>query len=146
MAEKKYKPRFAKELLDGMRKDGMSIEECCVHWGISRALWYVWVKKYDKFAQAAEFAETQYRAWFQGAYRAGMTGQVRMNAGMMKFAAANILEWRDKAETSVVHQDQVHTLNINVLPTYQERMALESYNDVIEGVLVESTQEEGDDK
>lgn len=141
MAEKKYKPSFTKQLKDGLRKEGLSIEECCDMWGISRALWYVWIKKYPKFAEAAEFAETQYRAWFQRAYRAGMTGAVKMNAGMMKFAAANILEWREKAETSVIHQEQVHTLNINVLPTYEQRLALEQSRATIEGEIVEEDPE-----
>lgn len=146
MADKKYKPKYAKELLNGLRRDGLSIEECCVKWGISRGLWYVWCKRYQKFAEAAEFAETEYRAWFQGAYRAGMTGQVRMNAGMMKFAAANILEWREKAETQVVQQDQISTLNINILPSYQERLALTNDDMIADGEIVEDIQYINDNK
>lgn len=126
MSESKYKPKYAKQLKNGMRANGKSIEECCVEWGVSRNLWYKWEKAHPKFREAVEMAETQYNAWFMTKYRQGMTGDVKMNAGMMVFAAKNVLGWAEKAETHVIHEEQVHRVQIERLPSYEERKALQT--------------------
>lgn len=126
----KYKPRYTKQLNEGMRAGGMSIEECCVEWGISMPTWYEWIKAYPKFEQAVAVADTQYRAWLQREYRAGMTGEKKMNAGMMIFATKQALGWADKVETHTVHEEQIHTIQIEVLPTRQEIKQLNNVIDV----------------
>lgn len=134
MATKKYKPKFATMLKNGMRKDGMIIDECCVIWGVSRQSYSNWIKEHPKFKEAAEIAETHYNAWFARQFRLGMTGAIKMNAGMMTLAAKNILGYVEKVEVNNHYDEKVSVIKIEQLPTRAEMQALP---EVIEGEILE---------
>lgn len=121
----KYRPLFAKQLKNGLRKNGWSIEECCMHWNVSRGSYYYWVKNNPKFAEAADIGETHAAAYVAKEYREVMSGEKRGNAGLLVFAAKNVMGWAEKTETHVTHDEQVKTLNINILPRHNERKQIE---------------------
>lgn len=118
---KKYKPRFAKQLADGMRKDGLSIVECCAVWKITEATYYNWKKNYPKFAEACEIGERDFKMWWAARYREGATGQAPCNAAMMNRMATNVLGWTDKVEVTNKHEEQLHTIQIEMLPARVDR-------------------------
>ena len=64
----KYDPKFAEELLSGIRyKKKLSIPELCRKWRITRQTYWRWREQYQEFSDAAELAEldyaTSYRDW-----------------------------------------------------------------------------------
>lgn len=129
----KYRPKFARELRDGLRKNGWSIAECCLHWKVSVGTYYNWIEAHPKFAEAATVGELDAAAWWHRLNRDVASGVEKGNAGLIQFALKNIegINWADKVEVNNTYDEQVHTLNINVLPSYDERMLIE------EGEVVE---------
>lgn len=120
----KYKPRFAKQLLEGLRKDGKSIAECCRLWGVSKDAYYDWLKVHPKFAYAASMAEMDSAAWWHQLNRDVADGSKRGNAGLIQFALKNIegINWSDKVEVNNTHEEQIHTIQIEVLPSKQQQL------------------------
>lgn len=125
MAQKsKYKTKFAKQLRDGIRKEGLSVVELCLLWGITSATYYTWLKTIPKFAEAAEIGDMHQAAWWHQRYRAGATGQEPCNAAMMNFAMKNVdkVKWVDKSEVHTTHDEQVTTIRIEYLPQNNTRV------------------------
>jgi len=129
----KYKPRYSKALQEGLRKDGLIIEECCLLWGITTPTWYNWIATIPKFAEAAAIAEMDYRAYFAKKFREKMNGTNKTpgNAGMLIFAAKNVMGWADKVETHTTHDDEVKIIKIEMLPSNHEIKQIENIIDVV---------------
>ena len=122
---KKYRPLFAKQLQDGLRRDGKSIEECCIAWGVATSCYYDWKKKYPKFEDAAEIGERDASAFWARKYRAVATGDEKGNAGLLVFAAKNVMGWADKAEVTNNNNEELRTITINMLPKRPEPKVIE---------------------
>lgn len=110
-----YKKKFAKQLREGMRRDGKTIEHCCREWGISRATYNNWKKDYPEFAKATEIGEQDfYIYWYELGLKA-CNGEVRVNAGIYNYVMTNLHQWQTKTETKQTHDEQIQTININVI-------------------------------
>lgn len=130
MARKtKYSKKFSKELSEGMRLQGWSIEECCYVWGISRRTYYNWLDEYSSFQEAHEIGERDYKIYWHRDYRDNMDRP----AAEKKFAAANILGWTDKKEVKKTSEDRIQTITINVIePPKRVLEHQETVNNVID--------------
>ena len=111
----KYKSLYAKQLRNGLRKDGKSIAECCSDWGIARSLWYKWIENIPEFAEAVEISEIHMEAHFTRSYRDVMEGRTSGNAGMYVNAAKYILGWDGKPEKEKEDLPDVKTITIQVI-------------------------------
>lgn len=121
----KYKKKFTKFLMNGCRREGMSIEELCQIWGISRSTYYNWCAAHPKFAEADEIGNRDALAWLHKLNRQVMSGEVKGNAGTIIFAMKNLAGWKDKSEVSTTVSEEIRTININVLPPKISTEALE---------------------
>lgn len=110
----KYKKKFAKELNEGLRLTGLSIERCCLKWGITTKTYYNWKEEYTSFADAVEIGERDYKIFWQDAYLEGVKGNG--NAQLLKTAAANVYGWSDKKVVENKNDAQIHQVEISVLP------------------------------
>lgn len=111
-AESKYKKKYAKELINGLRKDGLIIEEICQKWGITAPTYRNWKKEYPEFAEATEIGERDYRCWWAARYRNTAIGVEHGNAVMLNLAAKNYLGMVDKQEIHNTHEEQITTIKI----------------------------------
>lgn len=121
----KYKTKYAKALKNGARRDGMSIDELCQVWGVSRTAYYNWCAEYPEFAAADEIGNRDAMAWLHKLNRDVMSGKVKGNAGTIIFAMKNLAGWKDKSEVSTTTTEAVRTININVLPPKDDTLVIE---------------------
>lgn len=136
----KYKPKYATQLRKGLCEDGKSIAEVCMLWGITEMTYKNWVERWPNFADAAEFADTQRAAYWQKLARETANGTVAGNAGVIKAAMPNIkgVGWSNTPAYEPPKQDKITTLNINVMPSYEERKALMDARNTVEGEVIEN--------
>lgn len=115
----KYKTKFAKQLLNGLRKDGKSIVECCVLWGISESTYNNWKKDIPAFAHAAEIGQMDCASWWHQKHRAVSSGEQAGNASCLNFGMKNVegVKWADKSEVHTTHDEQIRTIRIEMLPS-----------------------------
>lgn len=112
---KVYRPCFAKQLKEGLRAGGKTIEHCCKDWGTTRQAYYTWVKDIPEFKTAHEYGERDfYIFWYELGLK-GCLGEIKLNAGVYNFVMTNLHNWQAKAETKVTHDEQIKTININVI-------------------------------
>src|ERR1700677_3909182 len=98
-----YKKKYAKELREGLRADGKTIEHCCKLWGICRKSYYNWLREYPDFAEAAEGGEMVfYIYWYELGQNSCATGK-KLNAGVYNFVMTNLHKWQTRTETSNTH-------------------------------------------
>ena len=115
---KKYKKKFILELTSGVRYDVyMSVDALCRKWGITRRSYYNWLDKYPEFNNAAECGERDYAAALHKAIMDIALGKEKGNAGLLTLAAQHHLGWKTKNETTIVKDEEIKTLTINVLPS-----------------------------
>lgn len=110
--DSKYRPKFARELREGLRADGMSKSEVCVHFGISLNNYNQWEKSIPAFAEACAIGERDYQAWWAKTYRQAACGEIDGNAGLLKYAATNVLGWAEKSESKVSIDEEVRIIEI----------------------------------
>ena len=122
VAKSKYKSKFAKQLQNGLRKDGLVIEEVCQEWGITPSTYQVWKKEIPEFAEAAETGERDYRCWWARRYRNVATGIEPGNATMMIMSAKNYLGMVDKQEVQHMHNEQITTIRIERIESQKPRI------------------------
>ncbi len=139
--ESKYKPKYAKQLAQGMndaKGRPMSIMKCCLTWGVTAMTYYAWIEKYPKFAASAEQAKQRRAAWWEDLNMDVAEGEVKGNAGLIQFALKNIdgINWADKVEVNNHYDEQINILKIERLPSYEERKKI-AFGDAIEGQLIE---------
>lgn len=131
----KYKIKYARELENGKCKDGSSVNKCCREWGITRATFVEWTRKYPRFAHAAELAKLDRAIWWEELYQDIAAGKVKGNAGTAQFAMKNIdaINWTDKVEVDNKHDDEVKTINIVMIePRHQQTKIIEQEKALLE--------------
>lgn len=113
----KYEPRFAEELLSGVRyKNKLSIPEICRKWRISRKTFWLWRQNYQEFSDAADLAELDYAAYWMELYRDVAEGTKKGNAQLIALAVANVeqLGWSPKVDITSTKEEKISTININI--------------------------------
>lgn len=123
----KYNTKYARQLMKGLRNDGMSIEEVCQLWSICRTTYNRWVDVHPEFKDAHEYGERDVMAYWHRLTRAAASGQIKANAGVICFAMKNIagIEWKDKVEVTNDGVEQIQRININVLPAPEKPLLIE---------------------
>lgn len=112
----KYRKKYTKQLLEGLRADGKSIEECCQIWGVNTKTYNNWIEKYPEFKEAAEFGERDKRAWWNKEHRDVASGVKPGNASCLNFGMKNQADWVDKQEVHSLHEERLNIIKIEVLP------------------------------
>jgi transposase-like protein len=145
MADKrsKYKKKYAKQLLDGARKNGESIEELCQMWGVTRPTYYAWLQKYPEFRAAAEHGERDVIAYWNKLHRMVSQGQIKGNASCINFAMKNVqgINWADRVEVDNKQEQRINRIEVEVIqPKRLEYAAdddcLEQLDDITDAVYV----------
>ncbi len=112
-AKSKYKKKYAKELREGLRKDGKSIDEVCLHWHVSESAYQGWRKAHPEFEEAHKMGEMDKKAWWRGQQRKAAAAG---NAAVINFALKNECDYVDKQEVEHKHNEQITTIRIERLP------------------------------
>ncbi len=128
----KYKKKYAKQLKNGLRRDGSSIDEICLGWDITRTTYYNWVQTHPEFKAADEAGNRDCAAWWHWLTRQVAVGEIKGNAGTICFAMKNIqgINWLDKAEVKTTHEEKINTININVLPSREKETLVIEHDDI----------------
>ncbi len=122
VAKSKYRKKYTKQLLNGLRKDGLSIEECCQEWGICVSTYKDWTKTHPEFAEAAKIGERDKTAWWLRMHRDVSTGVRTGNAACINFALKNEAGWVDKQEIHTSHDEQITTIRIERIESPKARI------------------------
>jgi hypothetical protein len=111
-ADSKYRPKYARELREGLREGGMSEAEVCKHFGISRDNYNQWRKSIKAWDDACKQGDLDYQSWWAKTYRDVASGEKEGNAGLLKYAATNVLGWAEKSETKSHHEEEIRIIEI----------------------------------
>lgn len=122
----KYKPKYAKELKNGIRRNPdvycgreylCSIERLCWKWGITPRTYYNWVDEFTSFQEAHEIGERDFIVCCQELVEDGMKLGKQANAVLTKFYMQNIGSgMSDKKEiTQTIQESKIHRIEIEVL-------------------------------
>lgn len=141
----KYKKKFARQLNMGLRNNGKSVDDVCQIWGVSRTTYYNWVNNNPEFALAHEIGERDYASFVHNLIIKVASGQQKGNAGILCLMAKNILGWKEKSETQITQNEEVRTININVLPP-KEVKTIEHQEKVQEAIIKDNVIEFINDK
>jgi len=136
----KYRPKYAKDLRNGLRKDGLSIEEVCSIWGVTVNAYNGWRKTFEKFEEAHLIGEQHKIAWWRQVQRDVACGKTNGNAGVINMALKNEAGYVDKQEVEHKHEEQIRTIKIEMLPT-REQLSLGA---VLEGEYAEGSDSKSD--
>ena len=121
----KYRKKFVKQLIEGLRQDGKSIEEVCCLWNISVVTYNAWKDKYPEFKEATEIGERDKNAWWHKTHRDVSSGVRAGNAACLNFGMKNQANWVDKQEVHTTHDERINTIRIEMLPPRTERLGRE---------------------
>jgi len=132
----KYRPKFAKDLRNGLRKDGKSIEEVCSEWGVTTTAYYNWVEAHETFKTAHAIGEQDKTAWWRKLQRSVASGARRGNAGVINLALKNEANYVDKQEVHNSHEEKITTIKIEMLPPRETKQI---------GNVIEHTREAEED-
>lgn len=122
----KYKPKFAKELRNGIRRTPdiycgreylCTIERLCWKWDITPKTYYNWVEEFTSFREAHERGERDFIVCCQEAVEDGMKLGKQANAVLTKFYMQNIGSgMSDKKEiTQTVQENKIHRIEIEYI-------------------------------
>ncbi len=112
-SDSKYRPKFARELRNGLRENGMSEAEVCKHFGISKDNYRQWKKSIPAFAKAVEIGDIDFEAFWDREFREVATGQKEGNAGCMKVAVAHFNNYiTDKTQSNVNIDEEIRIIEI----------------------------------
>lgn len=111
-APSKYRKKYTKELLNGLRSDGKSVEEVCTKWNITRTTYYAWIKEFPEFAHAHEIGEQDKTSWWRQLQRKVASGESPGNAACINLALKNEAGYVDKQEIEHKHEEQITTIRI----------------------------------
>ena len=111
----KYLKKYAYELIGGMRRDGKSIVECCLIWGITIKEYEEMLESNNELARANEIGDMHCAAWWHFNYRELAQ---KGNASALTFGMKNIpkVSWMDKPDGKVEEIEPVRAINITILP------------------------------
>lgn len=118
----KYRPKFAKDLRNGIRKDGKSLEEVCNIWGVTIHAYQNWIKTFPTFAEAHQIGEQDKTAWWRQIQRKVASGETSGNAGVINLALKNEAGYVDKQEVAHTHDEQITTIRIEHIQPAQARI------------------------
>lgn len=125
-AKLKFKKKFTKELLNGLRRNPdvycgteylMSIERICWKWGITPRTYWNWVNEYTSFREAHEQGHNDFLVCCQEwVTKEGMKGK-HANSILTKYLMGNIgSEMTDKKEvTQTVNENRIQKIEIEVI-------------------------------
>lgn len=131
----KYKKKYAKELLDGIRyKEGLSIEKLCWRWGITEKTYHNWRAEYKSFDEAAEHGERDFKVYWYDKLVQGVADGKASNGALLKFCAQNVLGWTDKKQIQQDTPTHIGTITINqITPPNRDYLEhKEDNNNIIE--------------
>ena len=126
----KYKSWHSKQLLNGLRRDGLSVEEVCQMWDIVPSTYYLWTNTIPEFAEAHEAGRRDELVWWQNLGRKGISGEFKMNAAAYNFTMTNLHGWNTKVVTETRADDEIRTININVLPSREQNTIVNQQQDI----------------
>lgn len=111
----KYLKKYAEELRKGMRKDGRSIVECCLIWGITDREYMDMLDAHPELQHAHQIGEMDCAAWWHMNYRKLAENG---NASALSFGMKNIdkVGWQDRPEVKEQEQEPVKAIKITILP------------------------------
>lgn len=121
-SDSKYRPKFKKQLLSGLRTDGKSIEEVCALWGISVATYHNWRKTVKGFEDAHAQGDLDKTSWWRKLQRQVASGESPGNAAVINLALKNEVGYVDKQEVEHTHNEQITTIRIERLPSNEGRI------------------------
>lgn len=115
----KYLKRYSTELLEGLRKDGKSVVECCLVWGITDKDYEEFRNSSKEFEYAHHIGEMDCAAWWHINYRKLAE---HGNASALAFGMKNVekVGWVDKPDTKTEQKEPVTSLTITILPPRNE--------------------------
>ncbi len=117
-----YHKKYSTQLINGLRRDGSSVEKVCQMWGIVPTTYYKWIDNHPDFAEAHEHGKRDNMIWWQEVGQAGITGQFKLNAAAYNFTMSNLHGWNTKVVTETNASDEIRTININVLPSREQNV------------------------
>lgn len=111
----KYLKKYANELKDGMRRDGKSMVECCLIWGITLKEYEEMLDNNEELVRANEIGDMHCASWWHLKYR---DLAEKGNASALTFGMKNIpkVSWQDKPADKAEEIEPVRAINITVLP------------------------------
>jgi transposase-like protein len=118
----KYRKKYTKQLINGLRKDGRSIEEVCQEWGITPKTYGVWRDKYPEFADAHLIGECDKNSWWRQLQRKVSSGESPGNASCINMALKNECGYVDKQEVQHTHDEQITTIRIERIESKPARI------------------------
>lgn len=113
----KYDPKFAEELLSGIRyKKKLSIPELCRKWRITRQTYWRWREQYQEFSDAAQLAELDYAAYWMELNRSICEGKIKGNAQLVALNLAHVDQVNMTQRLEIASKEEtISTININVV-------------------------------
>ena len=108
--------------MNGLRKDGKSIEEVCLLWGVSDKAYHAWREAHPEFEEAHRRGEMDKKAWWLQLQRKVASGESAGNAAVINFALKNEAGYVDKQEVHNTHDERISTIKIEMLPPRTERL------------------------
>lgn len=143
MGKSKYRPKFAKELRNGLRRNPdvycgteylMSIERICWRWGITAKTYWNWVNEFTSFREAHEHAEIDFIVMCQEwVTKEGMKGK-HANSILTKYLMSNIGSgMADKKEiTQTIDENKIHKIQIEILTPRLAPAEVPTLNNIID--------------
>jgi len=113
----KFRPKYSKQLRNGLRADGKSIREICSIWGITKRTYENWRKAHPSFEEAHEIGENDKASWWHKTQRSAATGEIQGNATLISQALKNECDYVDKVEVHNTHDEKITTIRIEMLPS-----------------------------
>lgn len=124
-AKTDYNEKFTQDLLDGVRRGGMTINEVCQAWDIVRKTYYSWKELHPEFNEACEIGERDYAAFWDKLGKDGAQGLVKVDARLYLGIRGQNEGWAQKRINENRNETQIAAININVLPTREQAKVIE---------------------
>lgn len=130
--EIKYDPELHPVQIVEMMKQGKTISQVCMAFGISRPTYYTWREKHEKFREASEFADTCRQAYWEEILAKGCEGKIPyFNSNAIAFnMRAQFQDYREKEP-----QNTTNNFMLSVSDEQLDRLLLEKLK---KGKLIES--------
>jgi hypothetical protein len=115
----KKSKQFAEELLNGLRKDGRSVVECCLQWGITDTEYEELLQNDKKLQHAHQIGEMQAASWWHFTYR---ELAAKGNASVLQMGMKNVekVGWQDRPDGKKEAPEPIKAITITVLPPREE--------------------------
>lgn len=139
--DSKYNRKYCKQLVRGLRREGLSINKVCQLWEITRTTYNKWRDEYPEFDNAHQVGQRDYCVFLEDKAMDVAFGKTKGNAGMMIFALKNAegLGWTDKVEVQNNTDEQIKQINISILPppSPNKLISIDSNSDLISNDIID---------